>query len=82
MENSRLAQPIQIVKTYNITNYDYRITNIFLNKSVHLIVVFKDDENNFQKECSINLYDEEYANWGINDNYIHEIIQQRITTLF
>ena len=81
MENIKLSTPCQITKTYNITNYDYRITNIFLNSSVHLVIVFKDEFGNYQKECSLNLYNEDYTNWGSDDNYIHTMIEKAIPTL-
>ena len=81
MENHTLTNPVTLTRTYNISSYDYRVTNIILNKSVHLVVVFKDDQGLFQKEQSVNIYGEDYAKWGTDDSYIHKYIESNIETL-
>ena len=81
MENHQMTTSYKITKTYNISNYDYRITNIILGKSVHLVVIFKDDNGIYQREQSVNIYDEDYNNWGTDDNYIHQYIEANLDKL-
>ena len=76
MDNHILTTPITITKTYNITNYDYHVTRLNLGKSVHILVIFKDENGIFQREQSVNIMGEDYEKWGLDDNYIHEYIEQ------
>jgi hypothetical protein len=81
MQTHTLTTPVTVTRTYNVTHYDFRITNIELGQSVSLVVVFYDASGNFQKEASLNLYGEEYDGWGHDDNYIFQKIEDHIQDL-
>lgn len=81
MQTHNLSTPVTVTRTYNVTYYEYRITNIELGISVSLVINFFDLSGNFQKEASLNLYGTDYDNWGLDDNYIFEKIEERINEL-
>ena len=81
MQSHTLTTPVTVTRTYNVTHYEFRITNIELGSSVSLVINFFDSSGNFQKEASLNLYGDDYNNWGLDDNYIFEKIEERINEL-
>ena len=77
MQSHTLTEPITVTRTYDVTHYEFRITNIVLGESVSMVIVFYDDAGNFQKETSLNLYGEEYNGWGHDDAYIFAKIEEQ-----
>ena len=81
METVNLSKAYTLTKTYEITSYRYRITNINLFQSIHGIILFLNSEGNTVCENSFNIYQEDYVNWGTDDNFIFEWIEKNIDNL-
>jgi hypothetical protein len=64
------VNPYNIVKTYNIDYIIINVTNIQLNQSADVQVVFCDNTKFMVDVVSFTLSGEDYQNWGSNDDYI------------
>ena len=70
MQSYISVKPYSIVKTYNIDYIIINVTNIQLNQSADIQVVFCDNTKFMVDSVSFVLSGEDYQNWGTTDNYI------------
>ena len=66
-----------IVFSYDISHIGIRTRIINLEKNAIFDILFYDANDNIVKTEVLMLTQEEYNNWGIDDNYIMNLIAQR-----
>lgn len=65
-------------KTVNICKFKYQILEIKLKESVRVAVYLFNDDDILVDSKQYLIDGEEYANWGSDDNYIINLIKQKI----
>lgn len=78
--NYNLKNPIQ--KVINIKSYNISLYNFILNKSVSVNVNVLEDDNQIINNFSFILEGDDYNNWGVDDNYITNLVESKIHNLY
>jgi hypothetical protein len=78
MNKTVFVENKDIVKTYTVSNIEISVVNIKLFDSVTLSVFLKDVDNNLIDVQYFTLKNEEYNNWGSNDDYILDFILSKL----
>lgn len=65
------------VQVFIINNIEMRIVNMSLGNYVDVNAVLKQD-NNFVSSQNFRIQGEEYTNWGDDDQYIENLILQKL----
>jgi hypothetical protein len=65
-------------KTVNICKFKYQILEIKLKESVRVAVYLFNDDDILIESTQYLIDGEEYAKWGSDDNYIINLIKQKI----
>ena len=65
------------VKVFIINNVEMRIINLSLGKYVDVNAVLKQN-NNFISSQNFRIQGEEYDNWGSDDQYLENLILQKL----
>jgi len=73
-----LPSPITMSVNYNITSFNYYITNVVLFTSADIFVNLANEMNRMQSQISYKLEGTEYTNWGGDDQYIINLIISKI----
>jgi len=73
-----LPTPVVMTVYYNITSFCYEVTRVDLFKSADLYVSLMDDNNTLQKRVFYKLEGTEYSGWGGDDQYIINLIIEKI----
>jgi len=73
-----LPTPVVMTVYYNITYFCYEVTRVDLFKSADLYVSLMDDNNTLQKRVFYKLEGTEYSGWGGDDQYIINLIIEKI----
>lgn len=82
MESSKqtLNTPIDYVNSVKIVSYTYHIANIQLFNSIHVnICLYGENSDSIPVRCiSYIIEGDEYAAWSNDDNYILELIKNKV----
>ena len=82
MESSGvLEKPVDFTRTITATKYDWVLTSLILHTSIELVIFLYDDSGEVIHQIRRLIGGEEYANWGVDDSYIENIIRTEITKL-
>lgn len=76
-----LSNPIAITKVNHATHYHVSLCRFILHSSVDIVIMLYDDQNVVVKEVTRVLEGEEYSNWGFDDNYIENIVNEELQKL-
>lgn len=80
MSEINLDNPVEITKITRITKFIIEDVYVkpFTNCKISVSLI---DENGIFNGKLFELSNEEYSNWGTNDNYIVDLIKQKISNL-
>ena len=82
MESSGvLEKPVDFTRTITATKYDWVLTSLILHTSIELVIFMYDESGEVIHQIHRLINGEEYANWGVDDSYIENIIRTEITKL-
>ena len=82
MESSGvLEKPVDFTRTITATKYDWVLTSLILHTSIELVIFMYDESGEVIHQIHRLIDGEEYANWGVDDSYIENIIRIEITKL-
>jgi len=62
----------------SICKFQYQIVEIKLKESIRIAVYLFSDNDTLIESKQYLIKDEEYANWGNDDNYIITLIKQKV----
>jgi len=65
------------IKVFIINNVEMRVINLSLGKYVDVNAILKQDSN-FVSSQNFRIQGEEYDNWGNNDDYLENLILQKL----
>lgn len=65
------------IKVFIINNVEMRVINLSLGKYVDVNAILKQDSN-FVSSQNFRIQGEEYDNWGNNDEYLENLILQKL----
>ena len=69
-------QPKEFVVTTTVTKFEITEVEVKLYQGADVTVMLYSDTGNYYKCERISLNQEEYSNWGTDDNYIRDLICQ------
>ena len=78
MNKTIFVENKDIVKTYTVSKIEISVVNITLFESVTISVFLKDIDNNLIDVTYFTLKNEEYDNWGSDDDYILDLILSKL----
>ena len=78
MNKTIFVENKDIVKTYTISKIEISVVNITLFESVTISVFLKDVDDNLIDTTYFTLKNEEYDNWGSDDDYILDLILSKL----
>ena len=82
MESSGvLEKPVDFTRTITATKYDWVLTSLILHTSIELVIFMYDESGEVIHQIHRLIDGEEYANWGVDDSYIENIIRTEISKL-
>ena len=73
-----IPNPIVMTVHYNISSFYYQFIDLTLFQSANIRVSLMDDTGVMQKQVLYLLQGEEYTNWGGDDQYIVDLIIDKI----
>jgi len=76
--NTPLDNPFDFVTVQQITNYYYNITQVIPHKEATISIHLFTDNHTEIKVLTKRIVDEEYSNWGNDDNYIDNLVLTEI----
>jgi hypothetical protein len=65
-------------QTFQIKKYKYLVSYLEPHKSVSLVIILLDASNNEVYRIVRLIEGEEYDNWGLDDNYLDEIVEEEV----
>ena len=65
-------------QTFQIKKYKYFVSYLEPHKSVSLVIILLDASNNEIYRIVRLIEGEEYNNWGLDDNYLDEIVEEEV----
>lgn len=71
-------QPKEFVETTIVNKFEINEVEVKLYKGAVLSVMLFSDSNDYYKCIRVDLTQEEYNNWGEDDNYIRDLVCQRL----
>jgi hypothetical protein len=78
----KTIQPKEITFTYNVTKISIKCRLVNLNKTAVFDILFYDQDGRFCRSEVLVLSIEEYRNWGTDDDYIFNLIQEKYGIVF
>jgi hypothetical protein len=79
--NTPLESPYDIISKQTITSFTYRVTELTLFHSATILILFLDENENCVRTIQYVVKDDEYADWGNDDQYILDLIISKIPDL-
>ena len=76
-----LEKPVNFTKTITATKYDWVLTSLILHTSIELVIFLYNDVGEVIHQIHRLIDGEEYANWGVDDDYMESIISTEINKL-
>jgi hypothetical protein len=76
-----LDSPYDIISKQTITSFTYRVTDIILFESATVLILFLDENENCIRTVQYVVEGEEYAEWSDDDQYIVDLIVEKIPDL-
>jgi len=76
MEEYPIYPPVK--RTLSICKFQYQIVEIKLKESIRIAVYLFSDNDTLIESKQYLIKNEEYANWGTDDNYIITLIKQKV----
>lgn len=68
----------EVLVKYNVKSFDIVVSGIILGECVNIYASCYDIDNNFLYKEYININGQEYLDWGTDDNYLINIVAQRL----
>jgi len=68
----------QIVKVNILKSVDIQVSDLVLNQKINLLVHLKDEENKIFQSQIVRIEGDEYNEWGINDEYLIDLVLKKI----
>jgi hypothetical protein len=72
------VQPKEFVETTIVNKIDITEVEVKLYKGAYITVLLYTDSNRLYKCVRVEISHEEYANWGTDDNYIRDLVCQKL----
>ena len=73
------TEPLTFTETHSETftaySYNYHIDHIKLNEYAVISIIFYDENQVYLCKKNVKIQGEEYANWGVDDSYIDNIVE-------
>ena len=63
---------------YKISSYELRVSAYNANSGAFLIIIFKDENDVFVKECVFSVEGDDFEKWGSDDGYLFELVDKNI----
>jgi len=79
--NIPLDPPYDIISKQTITSFTYRVTELVLFQSATVLILFLDENENCIRTVQYFVKDDEYTDWGDDDQYILDLIVSKIPDL-
>jgi len=76
-----LDSPYDIISKQTITSFTYRVTDVILFESATVLILFLDENENCVRTIQYVVEGEEYAEWSDDDQYIVDLIVEKIPDL-
>jgi len=76
-----LDSPYDIISKQTITSFTYRVTDVILFESATVLILFLDENENCVRTIQYVVEGEEYAEWSDDDQYIVDLIVEKIADL-
>ena len=76
-----LTDPITFTKTDLVTSYVYSIYNYQVHTSAQYTIYLRDASDNTVKEITGTIEGDTLANWGTDDTYIDNLMQNEVNKL-
>jgi len=76
-----LDPPYDIISKQTITSFTYRVTDVILFESATVLILFLDENENCVRTIQYVVEGEEYAEWSDDDQYIVDLIVEKIPDL-
>ena len=71
-------QPYEIQKITSISSFSVEVQQVILFTSANLIVKLYDNSQNLYDIKFLTMSDNDYLNWGGNDNYVLNFVSQKL----
>jgi hypothetical protein len=71
-------QPKEFVEKTIVTKFDITDIDVKLFEGASITIMLYADSNKHYKCVSVELTHDEYTNWGTDDNYIRDIVCQKL----
>ena len=78
---TNLTSPCNITTTKSVSGFIINQVNLTPFTSAVIVTSLYDNSNNFITTTSINLTGTDYTNWGNNDQYLINYIENKIPSL-
>ena len=73
-----IPEPVVMTVNYNIVSFYYQFVDLTLFQNANIRVSLIDDNGVMQKQITYLLQGDEYKNWGGDDQYIVDLIIDKI----
>jgi hypothetical protein len=73
-----IPEPVVMTVNYNIVSFYYHFVNLSLFNGANVRISLYDDKGVVQKEVAYIIQGDEYKNWGGDDQYIVDLIIDKI----
>lgn len=67
-----------LVKTHSVSSFVISVVDLILNQSVAVNVCLYDENNILTDTTYFNISGDEYSNWGSNDQYLKNLIAEKL----
>ena len=78
VQNYELSNPVNEIKNIKITHYQISRIEVNLGTSATVYILLYGENNEYIRHQMINLTSEEYSQWGTDDNYLLNLINNKI----
>ena len=76
--NTILTKHKEIVRTDILRSIDIQTIDLVFNQYINLLVHLKNQEGIIFKTEIIRIHGEEYNNWGLSDEYLLDLVLQKL----
>jgi len=76
--NTILTKDKEFVRVNILKSIDIQISDLVFNQFINLLVHLKDEQGTIFKSEIIRIQNDEYNSWGLDDDYIMNLVLQKI----
>lgn len=77
-DNKTKIIPKEVAVINNITSITIQVASIVFNTSAVLFVSLYDDNDKYISTVNLDLKDDDYTNWGNNDDYLLHFVCEKL----